>query len=104
MGWLIRVLMALGYGYQGFEQSKRAGTWSWSKFVFSIGFALLEGALLSAPLLLMNANNPYFVPVYVAAWVAAAALFVWFIIVARRWKLPDGRTALEADRQEKGKG
>jgi hypothetical protein len=30
----------------------------------------------------------------------AAANFVWFILVCRRWRLPDGRTSIEAWRDE----
>jgi hypothetical protein len=30
--------------------------------------------------------------------VVAAVNFVWFIMVCRRWKLPDGRTSLQAQR------
>ncbi len=96
MGWIIRLLLVLFTGVQGYEQSKREGTWSWSKFAFALGFAAVAGALVSVPWIFMN--TPAFVPVLVAAWVLFAALFVWFIIVCRRWKLPDGRTSLEADR------
>jgi hypothetical protein len=40
------------------------------------------------------------VPTYVAACILAALNFIWFIIVMRRWKLPDGRTSLQAYRDE----
>jgi hypothetical protein len=39
-------------------------------------------------------------PAFITAWVIAALNFVWFIIVCRRWKLPDGRTSLQAYRDE----
>jgi hypothetical protein len=42
----------------------------------------------------------YFVPVFAAAWVAAGLNFIWMVIVARRWKLPDGRTSLQAYRDQ----
>ncbi len=48
----------------------------------------------------MNMNSPFFWPVYAASWVVAIILFVWYIIKARRWKLPNGRTSLEADRDQ----
>ncbi|HEY1575575.1 MAG TPA: hypothetical protein VGF82_00680 [Terracidiphilus sp.] len=51
------------------------------------------------PIALGKLNSPYFWPVYITAWVVAAGNFVWFIIVCRRWKLADGRTSLEADRE-----
>jgi hypothetical protein len=38
----------------------------------------------------------------IAAGVIAALNFIWMIIVARRWKLPDGRTSLQAYRDEHG--
>jgi ABC-type transport system involved in Fe-S cluster assembly fused permease/ATPase subunit len=103
MGWLIPVVMALCFAFLGYSRAKRAGVWSWSKFFFSVGFALFEGALISAPLLVMSTNSPYFWPAYIAAWVVAAALFVWFIVKARKWKLADGRTSLEADREQRSR-
>jgi hypothetical protein len=48
----------------------------------------------------MNPNGPHFFAVYIAAWVVALGLMVGFIIQARRWKLPDGRTSLEANRNQ----
>lgn len=81
-------------------ESSRLGLWSWSKFFFSLGFAGVECVIITAPVVLMDMNSRYFWPVYIAAWVVAAGLFVWFIIEARRWKLPDGRTSIEADRDQ----
>ena len=95
MWWIVSVLMAGYFAFAGYARAKRAGLWSWSKFFFSIGFALFEGAVISAPLFVMSTNSPYFVPVYVAAWVVAAVLFVWFIMKARKWKLPDGKSSLQ---------
>jgi Ca2+/Na+ antiporter len=104
MGWIIQVLMSLFYGVQGYEQSKRAGTWSWSKFFFTLAFAAVEILVLCSPFIFLNQNNPAFWPFYIAAWVVAAVLFVLFIIKARRWKMPDGRTSLEADRDARRQG
>ena len=58
--------MMLFYGFGQFDQARREGIWSWSKFFFSLGFALFEAALISVPLLVMNANSPRFWPVYIA--------------------------------------
>lgn len=84
----------------GVRNEKRAGLWSWSKFVFALGFGGLECAILIVPVSVMNPATSYFIPVYVACCVLAALNFVWFIIAARRWKLPDGRTSLQAYRDE----
>lgn len=84
----------------GIRNEERAGMWSWSKFVFALGFAGLECVILIVPLSFMNPTWHYFVPVYVTCCVVAALNFIWFIMVARRWKLPDGRTSLQAYRDE----
>jgi hypothetical protein len=39
-------------------------------------------------------------PVFCAAGFVAALNFIWMIIVGRRWKLSDGRTSLQAYRDE----
>jgi hypothetical protein len=80
----------------GIRQEQRAGLWSWSKFVFTLGFAALEIVILLAPINLIDLKSPRFVPAFCAAGVVAALNFIWMIIVARRWKLPDGRTSLQA--------
>ena len=104
MMWIIQLLLTLFYGAQGYEQSKRDGTWSWSKFAFTLGFAAFACLVLIGPLVFLNLNSPAFWPVFIAAWVVVAVLFVLFIIMARRWKLPDGRTSLEAARDARRQG
>jgi hypothetical protein len=47
-----------------------------------------------------DVHSRYFIPVYVGSWIVAALNFIWMIIVARRWKLPDGRTSLQAYRDQ----
>ncbi|MGD0346856.1 MAG: hypothetical protein ABSA85_08870 [Terracidiphilus sp.] len=98
MGWIVFLAFMVFVIVSGIRRAQRAGQWSWSKFAFSLGFAAVECLLVSSPLIFMNTNSPYFIPVYIATWVVALGLFVWFIIAARHWKLPDGRTSLEADR------
>ncbi len=101
------MLILLGFALQiavivaGMRNEQRAGLWSWSKFVFALGFGALECAILIGPVSVMNPATSYFIPVYVACCVLATFNFVWFIIAARRWKLPDGRTSLQAYRDEK---
>src|SRR5450432_3082954 len=84
----------------GVRQEQRAGLWSWSKFVFALAFGGLEVGILLAPIFLMDVKSPRFLPVFCAAGFVAALNFIWMIIVARRWKLPDGRTSLQAYRDE----
>jgi hypothetical protein len=47
-----------------------------------------------------DVHSRYFIPVYVASYIVAALNFIWMIIVAHRWKLPDGRTSLQAYRDQ----
>lgn len=98
MAWIVFIVLQFIVIYTGIRQEQRTGQWSWSKFAFAIGFALLEGVIVCAPIFYFDMKSPYFIPAFSVAWVIAALNFVWMIIVARRWKLPDGRTSLEAYR------
>ena len=100
MGWIIFAVLQISVIVSGIRQEQRTGQWSWSKFVFTLGFAGLELVITFAPLYYFGLKSPYFMPTFIAAWVIAALNFVWFIIVCRRWKLPDGRTSLQAYRDE----
>ena len=87
----------------GIRNEQRLRLWSSSKFVFAIAFGLLEAGLVLAPVIYINLKSRWFVPVFSAAGGVAALNFIWMIIVARRWKLPDGRTSLQAYRDVYGK-
>jgi hypothetical protein len=100
MLWILFAVVQVIVIVSGIRQEQRAGIWSWSKFVFAIGFGLLQVGILLAPLFIFGVKSPMFMPVFLVAWVVAAINFVWMIIVARRWKLPDGRTSLQAYRDE----
>jgi hypothetical protein len=100
MVWILFVFIQATVIISGIRQEQRAGLWSWSKFVFALGFAALEIVILIGPLSLLRLQNPMFWPVFSVAAVIAALNFIWMIIVARRWKLPDGRTSLQAYRDE----
>jgi hypothetical protein len=97
MTWILVLALQVGFIAVGIRGEEKAGLWSWSKFFFALGFAAAEVALLLIPILTL-ANNRWFWWAYGAAWAVAALNFVWFIIVCRRWKLPDGRTSLQAQR------
>lgn len=101
MWWILFVILQIVLIFSGIRREERAGRWSWSKFVFALGFAALECVLVIVPIMLIDLKSPYFWPVYSVAWVIAALNFIWFIIVMRRWKLKDGRTSLEADREDR---
>jgi len=103
MWWIFFVLLIVSMAVSGVRRAQRAGVWSWSKFAYVLGFLALLGVIVTAPVLLMDVNGRHFLPVYIAAWIVALLLFVWFIMVARRWKLPDGRTSLEADKEQRQK-
>jgi hypothetical protein len=98
MWWILFVFLQIAVIVAGIRNEQRAGLWSWSKFVFALGFAGLEVTILLVPLHYVDVKGPHFLPVMGAAGTVAALNFIWMIIVARRWKLPDGRTSLEAYR------
>jgi hypothetical protein len=104
MGWIFSLLLMVFVMVSSIRRAQRAGLWSWSKFAISLGFAAFMCLLVSAPLIFMNTSSRYFIPVYLATWVVALGLLVWFVIRARRWKLPDGRRSLEADRDARRQG
>jgi hypothetical protein len=96
MGWVFFVLFDLVMAFRGVRAEQRAGLWSWSKFAFALGFAALEWLIIMAPLRFIDVHSRYFVPGVVVAGIVAVLNFVWMIIICRRWKLPDGRTSLQA--------
>jgi hypothetical protein len=100
MAWILFAILQITVIVSGIRQEQRTGQWSWSKFVFTLGFAGLELLIVFAPLYYFGLNSRYFIPTFIAAWVIALLNFIWFIIVCRRWKLPDGRTSLQAYRDE----
>jgi hypothetical protein len=102
MMWIAFVIFQAVIIVAGIRQEQRAGLWSWSKFVFALAFGSLEVGILLAPIFMMDVKSPRFMPVFCAAGVVAALNFIWMIIVARRWRLPDGRTSLQAYRDEHG--
>lgn len=100
MWWIVFVVLQAYFIVAGIRNEQRAGLWSWSKFAFAMGFAALEVVIVTAPVVYFDLKGRFFLPVYIAAWVVAALNFIWMIIVCRRWKLPDGRTSLQAYRDQ----
>ncbi len=100
MWWILFIVSQIVVIVSGIRNEQRTGLWSWSKFVFALGFAVLELIIILVPLYYIDLHSRWFVPVLSAAGTLAALNFIWMIIVARRWKLPDGRTSLQAYRDE----
>jgi len=100
MWWILFVAIQVVVIVSGIRNEQRAGLWSWSKFAFALGFAALELMILLVPLNTIDVRSRWFAPVMSVAGIVAALNFIWMIIVARRWKLPDGRTSLQAYRDE----
>jgi hypothetical protein len=100
MWWISFVVLQLVFVVTGIRNEERAGIWSWSKAAFALGFAALEVVIVTVPIFSIGLRSRYFLPVFAAAWIVAALNFIWMIIVARRWKLPDGRTSLQAYRDQ----
>ena len=101
MLWLLGFLvLQIAVIVSGIRQEQRSGIWSWSKFVFALAFGVLECMIIVVPVLCIDLHSRYFGPVFTAAAVVAALNFIWMIVVARRWKVPDGRTSLQAYRDQ----
>jgi hypothetical protein len=103
MIWILMLALQVGFIVVGIRREEKAGLWSWSKFVFALGFAAAEVALVITPVLTLDPNSRPFWWVAGAGWLIAALNFIWFIIACRRWKLPDGRSALEAERDSQSR-
>lgn len=100
MLWIVFVVLQIYFMVRGIRSEQRAGLWSWSLFAFVMGFAALEVVIVTAPVVYFDLKGRFFLPVYIAAWVVAALNFIWMIITCRRWKLPEGRTNLQASRDQ----
>ena len=100
MGWIAFILVQAFFVVSGYRHAKSTNQWSWSKFFFALAFAGVEVLIITLPLISVSTNSHYFIAIYVTAWIVAALNFIWFIMVCRRWRLPDGRTNLEAAREE----
>ena len=98
MAWILFLVLQIAFIVVGIRRDEQAGLWSWSKFLFALGFAALEAILVVAPIFALELNDPRFWWACGVAWVIAGLNFIWFIIACRRWKLPYGRTSLEAER------
>ena len=98
MIWVLMLILQIGFIVVGIRREEKAGLWSWSKFFFALGFAAVEVAIITLPILTLDVNSRWFWWIYGAGWLIAAFNFIWFIIACRRWKLPDGRTSLQAER------
>jgi hypothetical protein len=98
MFWILFLFLTITNIVAGIRQEQKTGEWSWSKFAFALSFAGLEFILLFVPLTCVDPHSRYYTPLWITAAVIAALNFIWFIIVCRRWRLPDGRTSLQAYR------
>jgi hypothetical protein len=96
MWWILTIGLQVAIIASGIRQEERAGLWSWSKFFFALAFGGLEWCVLWIPMRYVDMHSRWFGWAVAAGALIALGNFVWFIIVCRRWKLPDGRTSLEA--------
>ena len=101
MLWILFVVVQALVIISGIRREQSAGLWSWSKFIFSLGFAALEVIILIGPIRYIGVQSRWFVPVFCASGVVATLNFIWFILVASsQMEAPDGRTSLQAYRDE----
>src|ERR1700722_6256425 len=98
MIWILMLALQVGFIVIGICREEKAGLWSWTKFLFALGFAGAEVWLGIVPGLSIDQARRLFWWVAGAGWLIAALNFVWFIIACRRWKLSGGATALQAQR------
>jgi hypothetical protein len=103
MIWILMLLLQIGFIVVGIRREEKAGLWSWTKFFFALGFAAVEVALVIVPVLILDPNSRRFWWIVGAGWLVAALNFVWFISACRRWKLPDGRSSLQAQRDSQSR-
>jgi hypothetical protein len=96
MIWLLALIAQVVFVVAGVRRDRQAGVWAWSKFAFTLAFAALECLLLIPPIVLLDPRGRLFGPIFASAGLIAALNFIWFIIACRRWRLPDGRTSLQA--------
>src|ERR1700733_5384907 len=97
MVWILMLVLQVGFIVVGIRREEKAGLWSWSKFVFALGFAAVEVAIITLPILTLDVNSRWFWWISGAGWLIAALNFIWSILAGLRWKLPDGRTSLQAE-------
>jgi hypothetical protein len=102
MTWILMIGLYILYFWIGLRRQQRAGLWSWTLFFFALAFAALEWLILFLPLRYLPMHSRWYGIGVAAAALVAAGNFVWFIIVCRRWRLPDGRTNLQAYRDTHG--
>jgi hypothetical protein len=93
---VLSAVLQIYFIIHGIRQEERAKAWSWSKFVFCFVFAGLQFFTIFIPIDLVSPGSRYFTAMVVGVVGVAVFNFVWFIIVCRRWRLPDGRTSLQA--------
>ena len=98
MMWLVFMVLQIVVIVRGVRQEQAAGEWSWSKLFFALSFAALEFVIIVVPLYVVPQQSRWFATVVTLSCIVAAGNFVWFIVACRRWRLPDGRTSLEAAR------
>ena len=103
MAWVFFAILQLAFIIHGIRQDEGAGLWGWSKLFFALAFAALEVVIFVVPLTFVDPHGPharYFPVVITITSIVAALNFIWFIIICRRWKLPNGETSLQAYRDE----
>jgi hypothetical protein len=87
MLWIFALLLQIAVIAAGMRNAQRAHQWSWPLFLFLLGFAALECAILIVPVYYIHdVHNRYFWPVFVASWLVGLANMVWMILKIRRWK------------------
>jgi hypothetical protein len=95
MWWIAFVVLQIFCFFAGVRREQRAGWWSWSRFFFSLGFIGVEWLILMGTFIGADAHRRYFAAIVTAGSTVAVVNFLWFILAARRWKLPNGRTSLQ---------
>lgn len=98
MIWILALALQVAFIVVGIRREEQAGFWSWSKFLFALGFAAIEIVLVIVPVLTLDPHSRWIWWIVGAGWLVAALNFIWFITACRRWKLPDARTSPQAAR------
>ena len=86
MVWIVAFVLQIAVITAGIRNSRSENPWSLRLFLFLLGFAAFECAILIAPpYAIHDVHNRYFWPVYFGCWLIALANLVWMIRTVRRW-------------------
>ncbi|MGA3032745.1 MAG: hypothetical protein ABSD70_05650 [Terracidiphilus sp.] len=86
--WWVTVLFMGLIAVLSYSRAKQMGMLTRKIVGIHLAFFALLFAVFIAPVLLINSQSPYFIPVFLTALAVCLAGIVWFAIYAKRWARP----------------